>query len=176
MKNQIESGADNLKGLAESCLKMTDRLLQKYRYRLAGTPECRQAATEIADDFRKSCDSIYRYRDLTILTRDRNFMCRLSDSMISDLCAVAGDHGINLKRGPIPFGGGGTDAAAFAVAGIKVASIIGMPKGIISKGHLYHTSKDTVDNIETDAVRAVLELATSYARKVDNEAREQISR
>jgi hypothetical protein len=120
-------------------------------------------------------DSVYHYRDLTVLRRDRNFTCRLSDSMISDICMVAGDHGLQLKRGSVPFGGGGTDAAAFAAAGIKATSIIGMPTGIISKGHLYHTSKDTVEHIEAAAVRAVLELATGYIRHIDNQAREHAS-
>ncbi len=120
-------------------------------------------------------DSIYRYSDLKILTRDRNFTCKLSDSMISDICKIASDLGIQLNRGPLPFGGGGTDAAAFAVAGIKAVSIIGAPTGIISKGHLYHTSKDTVEHIEAAAVRAVLELAARYIRHVDNRAGEHTS-
>ena len=120
-------------------------------------------------------DSVYHYRDLTVLTRDRNFTCKLSDSMISDICMVASVHGLPLKRRSVPFGGGGTDAAAFAAAGIKAASIIGMPTSIISKGHLYHTSKDTVEHIEAVAVRAVLELAAAYIRHVDNQAREHAS-
>jgi len=89
--------------------------------------------------------------------------------MISDIRLVASDLGLPLKRGPIPFGGGGTDAAAFATAGIKATSIIGMPTSFISKGHLYHTSKDIVENIEPAAVKAVLELAVGYIRHVDKQ-------
>jgi len=114
-------------------------------------------------------DSVYGLKNLTVLTRDRNFLCRLSDSMISDIGMIASDQGLHLKRGPIPFGGGGTDAAAFAAAGIKATSIIGMPISLISKDRLYHTSKDTVEHIEPAAVRAVLELATGYIRYVDNQ-------
>ena len=120
--------------------------------------------------FMLNIESVYHYRDLTVLTRDRNLTCRLSDSMVSDICRVAADHGLSLKRGPIPFGGGGTDAAAFAVAGIKAASIVGMPTGFISGDHLYHTSKDTVEHIEAAAVRAVLEIAAGYIRMVDSQA------
>ena len=115
-------------------------------------------------------DSVFYLRDLTVFTRDRNFTCRLSDSMISDLCKVAGILNIALQRKALPFGGGGTDAGAFAVAGIQAASIVGMPSGIISKDHLYHTSKDTVEHIEPTAVRAVLELAVGYIKHVDNQA------
>jgi len=130
--------------------------------------ESRSAQLHATPTFVFNIDSVYRYRELTILARDRNFFCKLSDSMISDICGVASDHGLRLKRGAVPFGGGGTDAAPFAVAGIKATSIVGMPTGIFSKGHLYHTSKDTLDHIEVDAVRAVLELAAGYIRHVDD--------
>jgi Zn-dependent M28 family amino/carboxypeptidase len=113
-------------------------------------------------------DSIYHSKDLKILTRDRNSTCKLSNSMISDIFMVASELGLHLKRGPIPLGGGGTDAAAFATAGIKATSIIGMPTSFISKDHLYHTSNDTVDHIEADAVKAVLQLAVGYIRYVDD--------
>lgn len=117
-------------------------------------------------------DSIYRSRDLKVLTRDRNGTCRLSETMVSDLCSVAGEQGLALKRGPIPFGGGGTDAAAFAAAGIRATSIIGVPTGLVGKDRVYHTSRDTVESIEVDAVRAVLELVTAYIRTVDSQAKE----
>lgn len=113
-------------------------------------------------------DSVYRVRDLTVFTRDRNGTCRLSDAVVSDVLAVARDLGHRLKRAPIPFGGGGTDAAAFAVAGIDAASIVGMPMSIISTGHRYHTSQDTVENIEAGAVAAVLEIAAGYIRMIDD--------
>jgi uncharacterized protein YjiS (DUF1127 family) len=119
-------------------------------------------------------DSVFRLKDLTVLTRDRNFLCRLSDSMISDIGLAADDHGLRLKRRAVPFGGGGTDAAAFAMAGIKAASIIGMPMGFFSQDHLYHTSKDIVENIEPAAVRAVLKLATAYIRILDSGGRRTI--
>jgi aminopeptidase YwaD len=115
-------------------------------------------------------DSIYRCEDLTVLTRDRNSTCKLSDSMIADICTVANDFSLPLQRKSIPFGGGGTDAAAFAVAGIETVSIIGLPTGMISKGHLYHTSNDVVENIVPAAVKAVLELAVGFIRLVDNRA------
>jgi hypothetical protein len=113
-------------------------------------------------------DSVYFARDLTVLTRDRNGTCRLSASMTSGILAVAEYFGLRMKRAPIPFGGGGTDAAAFAVAGIEAASIVGMPMGLVSRDHLYHTSKDTVERIEIGAVTAVLAIAARYIREVDD--------
>jgi hypothetical protein len=112
-------------------------------------------------------DSVYRLENLKILTRDRNSFLGLSAAINADLRKVASAQGLSLKQGPIPFGGGGTDAAAFAAAGIETASLIGMPTSFISKDHLYHTSKDTADRIEPAAVTAVLSLAAGYIRRMD---------
>lgn len=117
-------------------------------------------------------DSIYHLKDLKVLTRDRNFSCKLSNSMVSDIRKVAKDLGLQLKHGPVPFGGGGTDAAAFSVAGVDATSLIGMPTGFISSDHHYHTSKDTMEQIEAAAVTAVLQMAIEYIRRVDNRGRD----
>ncbi len=45
--------------MADSSLKLTQRLLTKHRFRIAGTPECRLAAREIANIFRRSCDNVF---------------------------------------------------------------------------------------------------------------------
>ena len=113
-------------------------------------------------------DSIYYYKDLAVLTRDRNYTCKLSKAMVSDVLYAAEENGICLKPIPIPFGGGGTDAAAFAAAGIDAITIIAQPTGLISNGHLYHTSKDVVESIDVNAVQATVELAIAYIRNVDN--------
>jgi hypothetical protein len=113
-------------------------------------------------------DSVYYYKDLTVLTRDRNYTCKLSTQMVSDICEVAAENSLKLKRMPIPFGGGGTDAAPFAVAGIEATAIIAQPTGLISHDHLYHTSKDVVEKIGLNAVQATIELAIGYIKKVDS--------
>ncbi|MGA2479258.1 MAG: M28 family peptidase, partial [Spirochaetia bacterium] len=56
-------------------------------------------------------DSIYFYKDLAVVSRDRNFTCRLSETMVTDILEVAAESGLRVKRMAIPFGGGGTDAA-----------------------------------------------------------------
>jgi aminopeptidase YwaD len=116
-------------------------------------------------------DSVYFRKDLAVLTRDRNGTCGLSRAMVDDLCAIAAAQGVKLRRMPIPFGGGGTDAAAFAVAGIPATSIIAQPTGMFSRDHIYHTSKDVADSIEVEVVEAVLRLAAAYVRKVDCDGR-----
>jgi aminopeptidase YwaD len=112
-------------------------------------------------------DSVYRLENLKVLTRDRNCFLKLSAAMAAEIRKIAGEQGLPLKKGPIPFGGGGTDAAAFAAAGLEAASLIGMPTSFISKDHLYHTSKDTLDRIEPAAVAAVLRLVAGYIGDLD---------
>jgi aminopeptidase YwaD len=75
-----------------------------------------------------------RVRDLTVLSRDRNGTCRLSGAMVSDVLAVPRGLGHVLKSAPIPFGGDGTDAAAFEVAGLEagaVASVLAVAAGYV---------------------------------------------
>ena len=120
-------------------------------------------------------DSVYYYKDLAVLTRDRNYTCKLSNAIVKDIIEVAARNSLNMKRIPIPFGGGGTDAAAFAVAGIEATSIIAQPTGLIGNDHIYHTSKDIVETIDVDAVKATLELAIGYIRNIDDMSLEQKS-
>jgi hypothetical protein len=120
-------------------------------------------------------DSIYRCRDLKVLTRDRNGTCPLSEGMAGDIRAVAEDVGLRLAYGPLPFGGGGTDAAAFAAAGIPAASIIGVSTATFGQERVYHTSRDTVAQIEAEAVRAVLALTIGYIERIDGLAAAEAS-
>lgn len=112
-------------------------------------------------------DSVYYLKDLTVLTRDRNFTRKLSDAMATDLQKISHDLGIKIKRKSLPFGGGGTDASPFAAIGVESVSIIGMPTGLMSNEHIYHTEHDTVENIEPAAVAAAIDIAISYIKHGD---------
>jgi aminopeptidase YwaD len=114
-------------------------------------------------------DSVYYYKDLAVLTRDRNRTCALSRTMALDVHELARESGIQVRIMAIPFGGGGTDAAAFAAAGIEAVSLIGQPTRLVSKDHLYHTSRDVAEGIEIEAVRAIIEILIGFVRKVDRE-------
>ncbi len=113
-------------------------------------------------------DSVYKLQDLAVCTRDRNCTTGLSKRMAADLLQIAEARGFRLRKMAIPFGGGGTDAAAFAVAGIEATSIIGLPTGLFSRSQYYHTAEDTVDKIEPEAVAAVLGLAIDFIRQKDS--------
>lgn len=107
-------------------------------------------------------DSIYTLRELTVLTRDRNGTCRLSQHMARECHRIAVGLGHSLRVMQMPTGGGGTDASAFAEIGVESTSIIGISVSGTDNETVYHTPQDTVDRIEPEAVEAVLDMAINY--------------
>ena len=114
-------------------------------------------------------DSIYATKDLTLLTRDRNGTCKLSERMARECHEIAADLGYFPNIMPIPPGGGGTDAAAFAKIGIESTSVIGISVHGLGNETVYHTPQDTVEHIEPEAVEAVLDIAINYITRKDEE-------
>jgi aminopeptidase YwaD len=112
-------------------------------------------------------DSIYRIRDLTVLTKDRNGTIRLSGFMAADLHRTAAELGCSIKMSPIVIFTGATDAARFAEIGVEASSIVGLPIPPIREQLGFHTPNDTVDNIEPEAVEVCLKIAQRYILEKD---------
>jgi len=113
-------------------------------------------------------DSIYDYKDISLVDRDRNGFTRLSNDLADRMRTVALECGHSPKIIAIPFGGGGTDGGQFGRKNIETVSIIGMPTALVRKEILFHTMKDTPDKIAKEAVSAVIEIAYEYIRSVDS--------
>lgn len=111
-------------------------------------------------------DSIYNLKNLSVLLRDRHGFQPLSLQTANQCIAVASALGYNLKPINAPFGSG-TDATAFSEGGICATSIIGMPASLFASEYIYHTSKDTVENIAPDAVEAVFNIAINFISQSD---------
>lgn len=114
-------------------------------------------------------DSIYAVKDLTLLTKDRNGTTRLSETMAEECSRIAAGLGYAPRIRPLPPGGGGTDAAAFARIGVESTSVIGISASGIGRETVYHTLQDTVENIERQAVEATLDIAINYIMQKDRE-------
>jgi hypothetical protein len=115
-------------------------------------------------------DAIYDAPDLRLLGRDRNGLKALSKEMTARCAEVSAKLGYGVKAGPVPFGGGGTDAVRFADHGIEVASIIGISTHYVRDGLIYHTVNDTVDRLDPEAVKICMEIAVNYIVEEDDAA------
>ncbi len=106
-----------------------------------------------------------------VLTRDLNSIVKMTPEVIKDILDVSKEAGYEMKKMILPFGGGSTDAAALARAGIKTTSILGMDLGktFHGKGYLnhYHTVRDTPDKVNPKALQQVLEICILYLKKKD---------
>ncbi|MHA1721065.1 MAG: M28 family peptidase [Promethearchaeota archaeon] len=107
-------------------------------------------------------DSLYHTDELSLLTADINGFIKLSSEMADETTLIAKSLGYNIKKGPITWGGGGTDAGEYARFNIEAITLLGMENSPIRDGLVYHTLNDTVDSINPSAVKAVLEIIYRY--------------
>lgn len=112
-------------------------------------------------------DSVYRLRDLLLITRDKHGTIPLSPRITGECREIAEALGIPIRCHRLPVGGGSTDAAAFAKSGIPAASIIGVCTNMMCEGHIYHTEADTVEAIEPAGVAATLDIAVNLILRTD---------
>ncbi|MHB8055411.1 MAG: M28 family metallopeptidase, partial [Candidatus Aminicenantales bacterium] len=112
-------------------------------------------------------DTLSRLKDLAFLKTDTNGFRRLSSRLTNEGLRIAMELGYDVKAIRFPLGGGGTDAGQFARAGIESASLIGISTRLIRKDIDYHTSRDTVDNLEPAAVEAGLNIMANFVYEKD---------
>ena len=77
--------------------------------------------------------------------------------MAAAVAKVAAQLGYNVPQKHLPFGGGGTDASAYAAQGFLATSLIGLSTDMIRTGLVYHTVRDTADNLDEKAIGAALD-------------------
>ena len=115
-------------------------------------------------------DSIYRLKDLRYLKSEINGTVQLDKNIIRKCAEISKSLGYNIPKIRMPFGGGSTDAAEFAKAGIPALSIIGLDTTFTSGNVPYHTQFDTVDQIEPEAVLACMQIAEQFILDIDKPA------
>ncbi len=117
--------------------------------------------------FHLNFDSLYSLKDLQVLESDVNGLVALDKGMAADLIACAAEEGYEMRSYSMLFGGGATDAAEGARAGIRASSIIAMPTDIVREGLVYHTPRDTADRIEPAAIEACMKITLRYLAKLE---------
>ncbi len=113
-------------------------------------------------------DSVYELKHLKFITADLNGTMPLSPGVYNDLVAIANDLGYQAQKLKIIIGAGATDAAEFAKVGIEGSTLIAMRSETFMTDVAYHTSRDTVDAIEPQAVVASLEIGQAFVHRRDS--------
>jgi Zn-dependent M28 family amino/carboxypeptidase len=115
-------------------------------------------------------ECLYRARDVRVVLTDNNGVVPLSRELGLACQAIAKDLGYACPGVHIPLGGGGTDAAEFAKAGVRATTLMAMSTDLVRRGLVYHTPSDTLDALEPAAIEAAwaitLALATTIDRRV----------
>ena len=116
-------------------------------------------------------DTLYKADKLIFFNNDMNLTTDLSDSMANDLMNIAKELGYGASVARMPWGGGSTDAAAFARGGIEATCMLAfdLNVGRLPKDLVYHTLKDTTDAIEPTMVEQALNVTIYYILNKDNE-------
>ena len=116
-------------------------------------------------------DTLYKADKLIFFNNDMNLTTDLSDSMANDLTNIANELGYGARVARMPWGGGSTDAAAFARGGIEATCMLAfdLNVGRLPKDLVYHTLKDTTDAIEPAMVGQALNVTIDYILKKDKE-------
>lgn len=116
-------------------------------------------------------DTLYKADKLIFFNNDMNLTTDLSDSMANDLTNIARELGYGARVARMPWGGGSTDAAAFARGGIEATCMLAfdLNVGRLPKDLVYHTLKDTTDAIEPAMVEQALSVTIDYILKKDKE-------
>ncbi len=126
----------------------------------------REQLTEIPT-FVYNIDSIYEPEDLNFFTKDLNSTLPLSKKETEFCLAIADGLGYKINTCPIPFGGGATDAAEFAKAGIESVSMVGIGAEVLGSEWHYHTERDTVDRLSSTSIKMILEILEKYIETRD---------
>lgn len=112
-------------------------------------------------------ECLYHLHDLGFATTDQNGFVKLSSELALKLHEIAERRGFESDLVKIPIGGGGTDASAFALAGIPATTILGISTKPVRSGLVYHTPDDLVENLEPEILEAVLDLSMEMLKELD---------
>ena len=118
--------------------------------------------------FMLNFDSLYSASELHVLVSDVNGTVRLSRGMAEDAADCLRAEGHDPRLYPMAFGGGATDAAEAARAGVQATTVIAMPTAVVREGLVYHTPRDRVEAIEPGVVEACLRLVARYVALLES--------
>ena len=142
---------------AEECgLRGARAYVKKYKSELFNTKTY---------NFNLEC--MYDHRELRFLTSDLNNFVALSTDMVQKGLAVSRQLGYDIGSVAFPFLAGGTDAAEFAKAGVEATTLAAMNWTIKEKDFAYHTTRDTVEAVDEEAVDRSIAVGIQFVLEQD---------
>ena len=106
-------------------------------------------------------DVVYKKEDLSIFARDLNYLVGLSKKEAKIVEKISEKLGKKLPITGMPPGGGSTDSAEFAKAGISSVAIVGLDFKTISKS-AYHSSRDDMNALNKEGILYTINLLKEY--------------
>ena len=107
-------------------------------------------------------ECMYDHKALSFLRSDLNNFVPLSLEMAEEGAAIGKNLGFEIGVHPFPFLAGGTDAAEFAKAGIEATTLAAMDWENREADTAYHTTRDTVDAVDREAVSRSIAIGVNY--------------
>jgi len=114
-------------------------------------------------------ECLYDHRELGFLTSDLNSFVPLSIPMVDECLEVAKELNYSIKKVSFPFLAGGTDAAEFAKAGIEATTLAGMSWTNKKGQPAYHTTRDTIEAVDPEAVSRCIDIGINYIKRKDSQ-------
>ena len=114
-------------------------------------------------------ECMYDHTEMNFLTSDLNNFVKLSEDMANEGVRIAEELKYPLKTKPFPLLAGGTDAAEFAKIGIEATTLSAMSWTNRTKESAYHTTRDTIDAVDKEAVKRSIEIGINYVLWKDKE-------
>jgi len=95
--------------------------------------------------------------EIVVFSSDLNGFLKHSERAVRLVSQAAEDAGVPHRSMPFPFGGGGTDAAAFTEAGFQAVTLYSLkvPSQMIA---FYHQEFDTPDKLQEESLENVLRI------------------
>jgi putative aminopeptidase FrvX len=94
---------------------------------------------------------------------------KLDKELAHKLVEIASRLGIKTYTQDLAFLTGGTDAAELAKIGVKATTLIGMPWTNSNRSAVYHTLKDTLENVNPKVVQDALAIFISFIEEQDQQ-------
>lgn len=114
-------------------------------------------------------ECMYDHRELKFLVSDLNNFVPLSTEMATECTLAAKQLGLDMGLVKFPFLAGGTDAAEFAKVGVEATTLAAMSWTIKEGNIAYHTTRDTVEAVDEEAVSQSMAVAIQYVLDKDRQ-------